>query len=283
MPENFHEPGTQAVSCVFWNVNRQDRRELIAQLAAEFDADIVVLVEHSASEAETLEALRAITDESFINPDSQTPRIQLFCRGQHLALHEIYGDASGRVTIRLLQFQQTEFLLAAVHLPSKINWNAVDQTAEVQVLADQIRQEEQRRRHQRTVLIGDFNLNPFEDGIVQAAGLHAMMTRESAAEGSRKVQAREYPFFYNPMWGCFGDRTAGPPGTHYYRHSGPLSYEWNIFDQVLLRPEMFPWFQGDVEIITNIGETMLARKNGRPNGDVASDHFPIFFRLIATV
>lgn len=62
-------------------------------------------------------------------------------------------------------------------------------------------------------------MNPFDEGVVKAAGLHAMMTKATANERFRTVQGREYPFFYNPMWGFFGDRTDGPAGTFHYRRS----------------------------------------------------------------
>ena len=270
------------VTCMFWNVNRRDRRDLIGRLAAQEHADVVVLAEHPAQSKPTLEALRREVGESFFEPPSDTPRLRLFARRPTLDLQEIYADASGRVTIRLLRYERKEFLFVAAHLPSKVNWNREDQTAEVQVLADQIRDEESRRRHRRTILCGDLNMNPFEDGVVQASGLHAMMTKTTVEAGTRTVQGREYPFFYNPMWGFFGDRTQGPPGTYYYRHSGHLSYEWNIFDQVLIRPEALPWFADDVEIVARIGDTELGRPDGRPNREIGSDHFPIVFRLSPT-
>jgi hypothetical protein len=56
------------------------------------------------------------------------------------------------------------------------------------------------------VLVGDFNMNPFQEGVVAANGLNAVMARRVAARRrTRVVQEREYPFFYNPMWGHFGD------------------------------------------------------------------------------
>jgi len=276
-----HEPesANSRLTCVFWNANGRDRAELIARLTAEKHADVVVVAEHGSDNETTLGALRREVDEAFVEPPSVAPRLQIFARNAALSLRETYADASGRLTIRTLRYQQTEFLLAAVHLPSKVNWNREDQAAEAWALAGQIRDEEQRRGHRRTVLCGDLNMNPFEDGVVQAAGLHAMMTRATAGARSRIVQGRDYPFFYNPMWGFFGDRTEGPPGTHYYRHSGHLSHEWNIFDQVLIRPEALAWFQGDVEIVTEIGDTDLRDANGRPSKEVGSDHFPIVFRL----
>ena len=270
------------IACLFWNVNRRDRLGLISRLAAEKRADVVVLAEPGAESETTLEALRREVAGSFVEPASEIPRLQLFARRSNLGLREVYWDASGRLTIRLLRYAQTEFLFVAAHLPSKINWNREDQTAEARVLADQIRDEEVRRGHRRTILCGDLNMNPFEDGVVQAAGLHAMMTKRIVDAGTRTVQGREYPFFYNPMWGFFGDRTQGPPGTLYYRHSGHLSYEWNMFDQVLIRAEALPWFADDVEIITRIGDTDLQGRNGRPNPEVGSDHFPIVFRLAPT-
>lgn len=265
----------------FWNLNRQDRAQLTCGLVREHDVDVIVLAESGAASDSTLAALNADFDNSFFEPPSVTPKLQIFCRGEDLDLSEIYGDASGRVTIRRVKFDNRDFLFAAVHLVSKANWDAADQSTEIQVLADQIRKEEERSRHSRTILCGDLNMNPFEEGVVKAAGLHAMMTKATVADRDRTVQGREYPFFYNPMWGFFGDRTDGPPGTFYYRTPAHLSYEWNILDQVLIRPDALPWFRDDIEIVTTIGDTKLSDRHGRPDKDVGSDHFPIVFRLSA--
>jgi endonuclease/exonuclease/phosphatase (EEP) superfamily protein YafD len=262
-------------------VNRRDRTDLVGQLSAERQADVVVLAESAVDRRATLDRLRRSVAESFDEPETETARLHLFARRAGLDLREVYGDALGRVTIRVLRFQKTEFLFVAVHLPSKRDWSSEDQLSETIVLADQIRRLEARRGHQRTIVVGDLNMNPFEAGVVQASGLHAMMDRATLQAGSRIVQGKEYPFFYNPMWGFFGDRSPGPPGTFHYRHSGHLSYDWNMFDQVLGRPGVLPWFSRDIEIVTEIGESLLTRPDGRPNAEVGSDHFPIVFRLVA--
>ena len=69
------------------------------------------------------------------------------------------------------------------------------------------------------MLVGDLNMNPFEDGLVKTTGLHSVMSKSKAKEFSRVVQGRTYPFFYNPMWNLLGDETQGPPGTYYYSSS----------------------------------------------------------------
>lgn len=125
-----------------------------------------------------------------------------------------------------------------------------------------------------------FNMNPFEDAIVAATGLNAVMDRMVAARRTRTVLAHEYPFFYNPMWGHFGDSIEGPSGTFYDGRSEHVTFFWNMFDQVLIRPELLSMFRNeDLKILGGISETSLLTANGLPNASVASDHLPILFRL----
>lgn len=148
------------------------------------------------------------------------------------------------------------------------------------LLSKGIKEAENRAGHSKTVVVGDLNVNPFEPPIVGAHGLHAVMSRRVAMRNMRRVQNKEYRFFYNPMWRHFGERTDGPPGTYYYGSSGYVTYFWNIFDQVLVRPDLIQHFPDDqLRILTSIGETTLIGANGQPNKDVASDHLPMIFKL----
>ena len=234
---------SNSLTCIFWNVNRADRTDLICRLAVEKESDVIVLAESGSDRERLLQNLRVNVGHSFQQPVATVDRFQLFARHREMDLREIYGDVSGRVSIRLLKMAGAEFLLAAVHLQSKMNLDGQDQLAEATTLAESIRQEEKRRGHERTVVVGDFNMNPFDSGVVAANGFHAMMTRAAVSDGTRTIQGRQYPFFYNPMWGFFGDRTPGPAGTIYYRRPGQISYDWDMFDQVLIRPAALPWFQ----------------------------------------
>lgn len=85
--------------------------------------------------------------------------------------------------------------------------------------------------------------------------------------------------FYNPRWGFFGDRTPGPPGTIYYRKGAQLSYDWNMFDQTLLRPAVMELADEEVMIVQRCGEQALIAKSGRPDRNIGSDHLPILVTL----
>ncbi len=123
-------------------------------------------------------------------------------------------------------------------------------------------------------------MNPFETGVVSAAGMHAVMDRNVAQRGTRIVQDREYPFFYNPMWRFFGDGTPGPSGTCYYPRSEHKVYFWNIFDQVLVRPALLDRFRlDDLAVIDHTGEESLLTETGIPSRKLGSDHLPVLFGL----
>ena len=190
-------------------------------------------------------------------------------------------DETDRLTIRHLKLPGlTDVLLAVTHFISKMHWSEHDQGLECGPLAESIRKTEARVGHSRTILVGDFNMNPFEFGVVSAGGLHAVMSRRDAEREERIVQSKRYPFFYNPMWSLLGDASIGPPGTYYYDDSAHKVLFWNMFDQVLVRPALLDRFNNtDLEVITDDGNTSFLNPKGLPDSKLVSDHLPIFFGL----
>lgn len=147
-------------------------------------------------------------------------------------------------------------------------------------LARRIAQEEDRVGHQRTVLVGDMNMNPFEPGLVSSVGLNAGTSRRIAERVTRTVQGRAYRLFYNPMWGHLGDAKGDTAGSYFHDSAEHLNYFWNVFDQVLLRPDLAKRFDSNqLGIVKSVGERSLVRGDARPDATVHSDHLPIVFEL----
>ncbi|HTU17781.1 MAG TPA: hypothetical protein VMG10_06920 [Gemmataceae bacterium] len=122
-------------------------------------------------------------------------------------------------------------------------------------------------------------MNPFEEGVTAALGLHAVLTRALADRVERTVQGMAYRFFYNPMWGFWGDRSAGPAGTYYHRSSSVGELFWHMFDQVLLRPDLMHKVH-DLMIVDCIqGEHLVSGPSSLPRAADYSDHLPLVFRL----
>jgi len=267
-------------SFLFWNINRKNLQRSIANLTQQYDVDVLMLAECEIEIAVLLNELNK--ERRFIYdywPSPGCRKIEVFTRFSHKLVQPI--RESDRWTIRHLKLPGLkDILLAITHLPSKLHLRDSSQTAECFELSNSIRMAEQQVGHTRTVLVGDLNMNPFEDGMIIANGLHGVMSRSIAEERTRVVQSQKYPFFYNPMWGLFGDGTPGPSGTYYYRSAEYRVFFWNMFDQVLIRPDLLPLFDNkELGILESDGEVSFLSDRGLPDANVASDHLPVVFRL----
>ena len=226
-----------------------------------------------------LAALNDFDISPYYFPGSYSRKIQIFTRFWESNLADQFNSRSGRLTIRRLRLNSApEILLGVVHLGSKRNFSDSEQGLLAAVTASDIRRVEDETGIYRTVLVGDFNMNPFESGMIAAQHFHAVMTKQQARGEERTVQAERYRYFYNPMWGNFGDRTNGPAGTYYLSSSKPLQYFWNMYDQVLLRPALMDSLV-ELEILTQDGIESLVTSGGLPQKNGGSDHLPLLFRL----
>ncbi len=263
---------------LFWNVGGNPVSQLIGAAALSVDADCVVLCECSVDPSEVLEGLNQRSPDYHYAP-GECQRLKFFTRFEPRFLVPSFENA--RISIRRLTLPaRKEILIAAAHLPSRLFHSPESLVQECIILAGYIENEEGIVGHKRTILPGDLNVNPFESGVVGTAGLHAVLSRGVAARGSRVVQDRQHHFFYNPMWSHFGDREDCPPGTYYYEKAEAVTYFWNMYDQVLLRPELLEGFTGDsLRILTAAGPTTLLDLSGRPDKVNASDHLPVVFGL----
>ncbi|HTW65726.1 MAG TPA: endonuclease/exonuclease/phosphatase family protein [Bryobacteraceae bacterium] len=263
---------------LFWNMNRKPLSEAIAAIANAELVDILMLAECPIEPADLLRTLNREEPAYHFAP-GQNEKIPMFARFPGRYLPAVYE--SDRISIRRLMLPPIDDVtLVVVHFPSKFFWDDASQMMECTVLANTITEVEKKLGHRRTILVGDLNMNPFEEGVVGAAGLHAVATRAIAGRNARAVQGRSYPFFYNPMWGHFGDASARPAGTYYYERAEHVNYFWNNFDQVLVRPELLDRFRSDqLRILDRAGDLSLSLDDGRPDRDKASDHFPLLFTL----
>ncbi len=265
---------------LFWNINRRPIAPLIASICHSEEIDVLILAESEIPDVEILLALNAGHAQKFSLPFNLSPKLKFYLRFPPEALKPIHDEEN--LAIRSLRSPLApEILLASVHLPSKMWKQDEDQAMFVPRIASQILEAEKSCGHRRTIVVGDFNMDPFETGLVNSEGFHATMDRKIAAKGGRIVQGEFRPFLYNPMWSLMGDRSLGPSGTYFRDASFTTAYFWHTFDQVLIRPELIDVLpEGGVRVLTSINDISLkTATSARPDVSVASDHFPLLFDL----
>jgi exonuclease III len=248
---------------LFWNLNKNGLAENIKALCEQYDPDVIALAECELTDDEVLGSLNADRQRLFSADLNLSKRIKIFSaygKDRVILLHD-----DDYFSIRLVKpYLGDDLLMGVVHLPSKLHAEAADQMAEAANLARIIREIELKLSINKTVLIGDFNMSPFEHGMVSASGVHAISDQKTVSKIFRTVRGKSYPFFYNPMWGTMGDLTKGPPGTHRYTKAVEVNYFWHTFDQVVLRPGLLKYFSKD--------DLCVIEAPG-------SDHFPLFINI----
>ena len=263
----------------FWNINDKKLDTLIKDFVSLNSIDILILGESPYTPDELLIILNENQSDFYYAPGIICEKIQFYTKFDPKLFPLV--EESKRISARTIFSPKFgNVILISTHYNSKVNWSNEDQSAHSPTFKFLIDSVENRLGHKRTIVCGDFNMNPFDCGMVQSTGLHAVMEKRIAEKRSRTIDGLEYDFFYNPMWAFLGDGGKGNvSGTIYYSPSKPISYHWNLFDQVIIRPDLISAFADDeLDIVTQIGTTSLLSKNHIIDTKY-SDHLPLKFKI----
>jgi hypothetical protein len=281
------------VSFLFWNLyGKQDKRRLeraeslktsLTHIAATRPIDVLLFAECAIPDHEIVEALNAAQVGKYYAPESRSQRIRFYSRLPGNPWRDAYNDGvSHRMTVQKLHIGKAPgILMVGVHFHDRMSLPTSEGRLSVaEDLANSIRNLENEIEYRRTVAVGDFNMNPFEPGVVAAKGFHAVMTKRLARTVNHRFSNRAgYSCFYNPMWHLFGDESPGPPGTYFLANTIDTTHHfWNIYDQVLLRPELIDNLRS-LQIVDSDGQDSLVTKEGRPRKRVFTDHLPVYFQM----
>ena len=263
---------------LFWNMGRKDSASHIAAILAETPCDIVLLCEFSGDSTQLVARINVESPgfrEDFL-PNSSYLRI-LTTLPANCVTH--IGDLN-RSSFWTIQAGPASFTLCGSHLASGMHTDLRGRNHLLGRLRVDLLRIEAEVGHDRSIVMGDLNLNSYDEMVMSSEGLHAVSSFKEAKRGPKIVHGDKCPFFYNPMWSHLGDRSTGPAGTYFWETSSPVGYGWNMLDQVLLRPSLMQSFVDfEVDILTMAGKNSLLTKNGRPKKSV-SDHLPLRVHLL---
>ena len=261
---------------LFWNLRGKPLLPRVKRLTDGYAVDVLLLTEC----VEPAETVTAVLGDGWRAPFSPNQRFRTLIRGDGFELEPADDDPTERLSVRRIRAEgRPDVLLGVVHLLSRNNREGSSLASFAQRLAARLRGVEDREDHCRTVLVGDFNLSPWEAAMIGGEGFHALMTRELATRrNNRRVEGERRRAFFNPMWQFLTDRDGRPPGTYHRRASVPVNHFWYTLDHVLVRPEIAGRLSR-VEIVEADGTESLLTANGWPDLRAGSDHLPLLFTL----
>jgi len=266
---------------LFWNLNKNNETfPHLVKIVNEEEIDVIALAEFPTDEnsiSELEELLNRNGSYSYLEPLAKD-KVKLFYKTPRVDITNQYDGQ--KINVKCIQSSGVTIYAIFCHLGSKINNTDDDQHHSATKFKQEIEEFEESKNNYNTIICGDFNMNPFEKGMVDSEAFHAIMDKKIALRISRTVEEEEHKFFYNPMWGCLGDNGKGKfPGTHYFNPSKSMQYFWNIYDQILIRPNVIDYFDDNkLKIVTKGVNYNLLTRSGLMNQSI-SDHLPIMFNL----
>ena len=263
----------------FWNVHKKvSLVPAIVQLVRETRCDILVTAETGRVHKGLDTVLRTAVDPIFrhLTPLGRSIHVWTTLNENQI---EQAGTGQRFEAFRVRTFASEQTLMVFAHLKSKVNRSAADEMADTMEFAVAVRaMEKEKWSVGRTAVVGDLNLNPYDEAMLTQRGLAANAAR-AIVTGQPKVQRNRvgYDRFYNPTWNLLGD-IVEPPGTYFWKGDG-FGGNWYCLDQVLLRAALIPMFlPASLRVVTSIGGAPLVWPNGQP-APYMSDHLPIAFAL----
>jgi hypothetical protein len=276
----------EMVNFLFWNLNRQENAidhlcDCLTELVMIHEIHILIIAEATPTLRQRF--LHHCRDRGLEYSEVQSlqPQVKTHifsCYPQRNFRDLVASDRMRGTGIKLGNLD--EILLFSLHLCDARNHSPDDQNFASRPIASQIRTEQKKEGHCRSIVVGDFNMNPFDTGMIDPDGFHAVMDRAIAQREGRNIYGELYPYFYNPTWHLMGNQVARVPGSYYFIQPKVTQY-WYTLDQVLVGSDLIPKFMVEsLELLTQVkNHHLLTSLAGKPRKSRYSDHLPLKFSL----
>lgn len=174
-------------------------------------------------------------------------------------------------------------LLIILHLPSAMHLEecARNRIAEnISRILQKIEEELFASKTFKSIIVGDFNLQPYSEGVAGVDGFNATKSMTKALQNTRLVDGENKYFYFNPVWKLMGENKL-VQGTYYNSSdSQRKSIYWYSFDEVLIRPYFIKSFNWNYFDIIEKTTSHNFVPNTTIDKEKYSDHLPLKFEIV---
>lgn len=283
------------MNVLFWNIDRKDTKDkkqiedYIINCIQENDIDIAVFAEYKEKDTKTTRGKENIDRDAIengldnlyewitgIEPDGA---VTLLARKSLGEVVKIAQDDRKRFSLYKIDTPIDSYLLAAVHLEDRQSDPlSLEREATIGRLMEKISDNEKDLSLYSTIVIGDFNANPYDKELTYMGNMNAVLFKSiiNASEFTRPTKEK-IRRFYNPIVHYLSEDTE-MYGSHHFNHPEkyPTSY-WCCYDQVLVRKNLMDSIT-DVQYLKNIRNDTLLKTTNTPQTNI-SDHLPLLVQF----
>lgn len=257
---------------IFWNTKNVANFDIILSIIEQEQPDLFYLAEFSNSEIiKHKKSLETINYEYFINPICDKIITLKEKKLSNISLSIQHKDYS------CIYYRNYDLHIIALHMPSQMSYNLDALKYNLSIFKSEFENHIGYSDDKNILLIGDFNVNPFESPIISFDGLGATNTINF---NSRKTfRGSEQSIYYNPTWNLYSKKHF--PGT--FRKTRPSNTVFDIIDHHLLDQVIIS--QKLLKVIKNDNLDIIYKTSDFDIFDEAklkinfSDHLPIKYEF----
>lgn len=264
---------------LFWNLQKKNLTGVIKDLITIKPYDILLF-------SETTQNIR-ISLNDMLEPLGYRSRTALL-GNVRVAIFDKYKDTNivffkeeRRFSIIIYDFNGEKYMIVGVHLDSPVSYpNESDRFVLARDEYTIITSYKENHNVNKIVVIGDFNLNPFDRAMISELSFKATHCKQTA-----KTSSTRKDYLFNPSWRIFSNDLTSPekkpPGTIHYVPWNKDSYVdyWHVFDQVLISPQLFSRYTDSYNVLTQWNKINLLNSSLIPDRIKFSDHLPIEYTI----
>lgn len=251
---------------LFWNLSGNANEKWVKDTINEHDVDIALFAEYQSTSFEHV--LSILEDYTQYDGYGGCEKITLLCKKSVLTR---VRREQNRYTLYSCTVNNNTYNIAGIHLPSAPSSNSNDRKNTIRDIVQDILEQENTTKNRSTIVIGDFNCNPFDEEIIQKDSFNAVLFKQLINKSEIiRYQNKNYRRFYNPIIHYLSEDTQ-LYGSYYYS-SGIAPLYWNSFDQILVRKELVERVDYLYYIRTINGKALI--NETKPNNKI-SDHLPL--------
>jgi endonuclease/exonuclease/phosphatase family metal-dependent hydrolase len=265
---------------LFWNIQKKDSFfETIVNIVDELSVDVLGLAEFPNDQEGILISSFSNKGLCFKCVKNANFKVKVFYRDGVQIINKYEGDYINATEVSI---GGIKYSVLFCHLSAKNMSTDIDPFCRAALYYEELESYEQTIvSHNRTIVVGDFNMNPFDSGMVSAMAFNATNSMAISKRGSRELSKKKYHYFYNPTWNLHGDQGKEIPAASFY--FGKADYGqlyWHMLDQVIIRPEVISHFiYDDFRLVYKGKSFCLINSDSTINANDYSDHLPIVFSI----
>lgn len=257
------------LNILFWNLKRnKDIENYIVECIDENNVDIAIFSEFDGIDFTNIEKKLGTMYER-IRAAQEDKKVTLMAK---TTLSVTTLQQQNRYNLYNVKTALKDYVFAAVHLEDQRYYAYVDRIETIKHLVSDIEKTEDLLKCGNTVVIGDFNVNPYADELLSKHAFNAVLFKTIIEKKETiKINESEKKRFYNPILHYISEDT-GMYGSFYYGSKSTTSY-WHCLDQVIVRKNLVNNISHMQYLKKIKSESLL--KNMIPN-ETISDHLPLF-------